>query len=79
MPIARGRIFRSGNSAAIRLPKDVAFGDDTEVLIIRSGDVITIHPAATTIPAMLARLRVLPVLPEIERRDLEEIPEREGL
>lgn len=28
MPIARSRTFRSGNSEALRLPKDVAFGLD---------------------------------------------------
>lgn len=79
MSIARSRTFRSGNSQAIRLPKDVAFGDDVELLIVRSGDVMTIYPAAATIPEMIARLRALPVPPTIEARDQEEIPERSGL
>lgn len=79
MPILRTRIFRSGNSAAIRLPKDVAFGEDQELVIVRSGDVMTIYPAATSIPAMIKRLRSLPAPPSIERRDDEELPERRGL
>lgn len=79
MTIARTRTFRSGNSEAIRLPKDVAFGEDQELVIVRSGDVMTIYPAATTIPAMINRLRALPAPPTIERRDDEELPERQDL
>ncbi|MEJ7813202.1 MAG: hypothetical protein WKG32_22520 [Gemmatimonadaceae bacterium] len=79
MPVARSRTFRSGNSEAVRLPKDVAFGEDVELMIIRSGDVMTIYPAATTIPEMIARLRALPAPPAIEARDVDELPERQGL
>ena len=69
MTVARSRTFRSDNSQAIRLPKDIASGEDVELLIVRSGDVMTIYPATKTIPEMIERLRVLPVPPEIERRD----------
>lgn len=79
MTVARSRTFRSGNSQAIRLPMDVAFGEDVELLIVRSGDVMTIYPATTSIPEMIERLRGLPVPPEIEERDEEELPERAGL
>jgi antitoxin VapB len=79
MPVARTRTFRSGNSEAVRLPKDVAFGDDVELVIVRSGDVMTIYPAETTIAEMIDRLRALPSPPEIERRDAEELLERKGL
>lgn len=79
MTIARSRTFRSGNSEALRLPKDVAFGDDVELVLIRSGDVMTIYPAATTIPEMLVRLRELPAPGKIEKRDDALIPERHGL
>lgn len=79
MTIARTRTFRSGNSEAVRLPRDVAFGENVELVIVRSGDVMTIYPAATTIAALVARLRSLPVPPAIERRDGEELPERAGL
>jgi antitoxin VapB len=79
MPIARTRTFKSGNSEAIRLPKDVAFGEDTELVVVRSGDVMTIYPAATSIPTMIKRLRSLPTPPTVEQRDREDLPERPRL
>jgi antitoxin VapB len=79
MTIARSRTFRSGNSEAVRLPKDVAFGDDVELVVIRSGVVITMYPAGTTIPAMLEQLQALPRPRVIERRDDDPLPERVGL
>ena len=79
MAIARSRTFRSGNSEAIRLPRDVAFGNDVELILVRSGDVMTIYPAATTITAMLARLSALPAVSTVDRRDVDEIPDRDGL
>lgn len=79
MTVARTRTFRSGNSEAVRLPKDVAFGDGVELVIVRSGDVMTLYPAETTIAEMVERLRTLPAPPAIERRDDEELPERKGL
>ena len=79
MTVAKTRTFRSGNSEAVRLPKNVAFGEDVELVIVRSGDVLTLYPAATSIPEMIARLKTLPVPPSIEERDDEELPERVGL
>ena len=76
MPIVRTRTFRSGNNEALRLPKDVAFGEDVELVVVRSGDVMTIYPAATTIPEMIASLRALPAPPEVERRDVDDLSER---
>ena len=76
---ARTRTFRSGNSQAVRLPKDIAFGEDVELVIVRSGDVLTIYPAATSVPEMIARLDVLPVPPSVETRDEDDLPERPGL
>lgn len=77
--MARSRTFRSGNSEAVRLPRDVAFGEDVELVIVRSGDVMTIYPVANTIPEMIARLRSLPAPRTIEQRDHEDLAEREGL
>lgn len=79
MSIAKTRTFRSGNSEAIRLPKSVAFGDDVEIMMVRSGDVLTLYPATTTLPEMIARLEALPTPPAIEVRDEDELPERSGL
>jgi antitoxin VapB len=47
-----------------------------ELVIVRSGDVMTIYPAAASIPEIIARLHALPAPPTIERRDEEELPER---
>jgi antitoxin VapB len=79
MTIARTRTFRSGNSEALRLPREVAYGEDVELVIARSGDVVTIYPARLTVPAMIDRLRSLPAPTSIERRDVEELPDRPGL
>ena len=78
MPIARSRTFRSGNSEALRLPKDVAFGADVELVLVRSGDVLTIYPAAVPIIEMIERLRALPAPPTVEQRDVDELSERSG-
>ena len=79
MPIARTRTFKSGNSEAVRLPRDVAYGDGVELVIVRSGDVMTIYPATMSIPLMIERLQALPAPSAIEQRDVEELPERDGL
>ena len=79
MTVARSRTFKSGNSEAVRLPKDVAFGDGVELIIVRSGDVMTIYPAQMTVTEMISRLQALPAPPEIEDRETEPLPERSGL
>ena len=79
MPVARSKTFKSGNSEALRLPRDVAYGEGVELVIVRSGDVMTIYPAAMSIPSMIERLQSLPAPSKIEQRDVEELPERDGL
>ena len=79
VPIARSRTFRTGNSEALRLPEDVSFGEGVELVILRSGNVLTVYPAAATIPEMIARLRALPAPPMVEAREVDERPERSDL
>ena len=79
MTTVTSRIFRSGNSEAVRLPKDVAFGKEMDVTIVRSGDVLTIYPKRTSLREMIAKLRELPGPDEIEKRDADIVPERPGL
>jgi antitoxin VapB len=82
MSVVNSRTFRSGNSEAVRLPKDVAFGRDIEVTIVRSGDVLTIYPKKQeklSVAEMLKRLAELPKPSEIEKRDEEPLPEPPGL
>lgn len=73
------RTFRSGNSQAVRLPKEVAFAEETELTLVRSGDVLTIYPARGTIQDLVARLAELPKPSAVEVRDDEDLPERPGL
>jgi len=79
MPTVTSRVFRSGNSEAVRLPKDVAFGRDIEVTIVRSGDVLTITPKRPSVEEMIRLLAELPVPDEIEERDADFWPDRPGL
>jgi antitoxin VapB len=79
MPTVTSRTFRSGNSEAVRLPKDVAFGSEIEVTIVRSGDVVTIYPQRPSIAEMIAKLDALPGRGEIEVRNVDIVPERPGL
>jgi antitoxin VapB len=57
----------------------VASGTDVALVLVRSGEVLTVYPAAMTLPDTVARLRALPTPPALEVRDAEELPERPGL
>ena len=85
----KGKVFKAGNSATVRLPKDVAFALGTEITIERTGDTITIKPAIDR-EAALANNRALvseiraiweaaggPPPPEL--RDPDIFPDRPGL
>lgn len=76
--IARSRTFRSGNSEALRIPKEMAFGENVELTLVRSGDVLTIHPVRPSISEMIDALRKLPKVPPMVRDEIE-IPERKNL
>jgi len=69
MAVADSRTFRSGNSEAVRLPRNVAFGREVEVTIIRSGDVLTIYPARRSIADLVKQLAELPHPSLIEPRE----------
>ncbi len=79
MTIARGRTFKNGNSEAIRLPKEIGFGENVELVLVRSGDVVTLYPAKMSLREMAARLKALPVPGSVEERDETALPERSGL
>ncbi|MDB5431612.1 MAG: VapB family protein [Caulobacter sp.] len=79
MTTTSSRTFKSGNSEAVRLPRDVAFGQEIDVTIVRSGDVLTIYPSKPPISHLISRLAALPMPDAIEVRDEEALPERPGL
>jgi len=71
------RVFKSGNSQAVRIPAELAYQDmSLELTISRSGDVITLMPARKSMKEMAAALRALPS-PPVEERDPIEMPDRE--
>jgi antitoxin VapB len=54
------KTFKSGNSEAVRLPKEVAFGTDVDVTIRKVGNRLTIEPkrdAKRTMAELVERLR----------------------
>lgn len=84
MGIVRTKTFQSGNSEAVRLPKELAFGVGTEVVIETVGDALKIYRAPKVDYLAKNRelahlLMELPGPSEIEVRDTEEIPEPKGL
>ena len=77
--MATTRVFKSGNSLAIRMPADIAYAEGTELEIARSGDVTTLFPKKRTgsMAEMIAALRALPIPSEIEEREPIELPDRD--
>lgn len=79
MPTAKTKTFRSGNSEAVRLPREVAYGREVELTVVRSGDVLTIYPSQPERDELYRRLLEGPGPTTIQARDEVEIPERPGL
>lgn len=70
------RVFKSGNSQAVRIPSDLAYADtQAELQITRLGDVITISPRRGSLKDDIALLRTLPKAPPLDR-DRIDLPER---
>jgi len=75
MPLTR--VFKSGNSQAVRIPAELAYTDlSIDLRITRTGDVITIFPARDSLRDAVATLRKLPKPPEVEVREPIEVPDR---
>lgn len=85
MNAVTSKTFKSGNSIAVRLPKEIAFAPDTQVVIERKGDVLTIRPAVDPaeekrkLLALVEALRAIGPPDEIEKREPIEFPDRPGL
>lgn len=79
MTAIKTRTFLSGNSEAVRLPKDVGFGAGTEVVVERDGDVVSIRPARPSLPWLIGQLKTLPAPSGVQAREPFEAPDRTGL
>jgi antitoxin VapB len=74
------KTFKSGNSEALRLPKEVALGPNVEVTIRKVGDVLTIVPKRKTMADLVDRLREIGSPPDgVQERVPVEFPDRPGL
>ena len=74
---ADSKTFKSGNSEAVRLPKEVALGANVEVTIRRDGDTLTITPKRKkTIAGLIAALERLPKLDGPWKRERIIFPKR---
>ncbi|GHU36292.1 hypothetical protein AGMMS50256_32700 [Betaproteobacteria bacterium] len=59
MQVFHTRQFNAGNSAAVRIPADMAFPPRTELVVIREGNRIIVEPQEKTlgaVPGMFAAL-----------------------
>lgn len=85
MGILETKTFKSGNSIAIRLPREVAFAEGTAVTIEKRGDALVIRPAKDPIEEkrkvleFVAALKALKPTGVIEERDSDIFPDRPGL
>jgi len=75
------KVFKSGNSRAVRLPRLVSYEVGAEVTVTTHGDVVTIRPKRPRISVqeMLRLLKELPSPGDIEVRDSDIFPDRPGL
>lgn len=75
--MARTRVFKSGNSQAIRLPVEIAYKNaDIELEVSRVGDVVTIYPARPSLKEAVMQLRRMPKPPRAEKRQPIDMPKR---
>lgn len=71
------RVFKSGNSQAVRIPAELAYADtQAEFQITRMGDVITIYPRRGSLKDDVALLRAMPKPPPLDQDDRIEMPDR---
>jgi antitoxin VapB len=76
------KTFKSGNSVAVRLPKELGFTADMPVTIERNGTTLTIRPVEDPaagkrkLDRMIAALRALGPVGEIGEREPIDFPDR---
>jgi antitoxin VapB len=79
------RTFKSGNSVALRLPKNLAIGPNERMLIERNGDVLTVRrlkdPAEEKrkLLELVEALRAIGRPGAVQEREPIEFPDRPGL
>jgi antitoxin VapB len=88
MGVVESKTFKSGNSIAVRLPRDMALPEGTAITIEKKGDALIIRPAKDPVEEkrkvaeFLAALKTLKErfpLTDREERDPDIFPDRPGL
>ncbi|MFO1125823.1 MAG: AbrB/MazE/SpoVT family DNA-binding domain-containing protein [Methylocystis sp.] len=54
------RIFKSGNSLAVRIPRGIAFNEGAEVVVRRQGESLVVTPLRLDMADLVARLKAAP-------------------
>ncbi len=70
------KVFRSGNSLAVRLPREIAFPEGAEVVVTRQGESLLVSPARLDMATLVARLGLGPA-PEAPERPVFKPPRRD--
>jgi antitoxin VapB len=65
--MATTKVFRSGNSLAVRLPREITFAEGTEVVVTRQGESLIVSPARLDMTTLVARLGLGPAPRALER------------
>jgi antitoxin VapB len=79
------KTFKSGNSVAVRLPKDLSIPAGAEVELERTGDTVTLRLARDPAEVrqrmrkLIEELEAIGPIGEIEKREPMEFPDRPGL
>jgi antitoxin VapB len=72
------RVFKSGNSQAVRIPAELAYADALhELQITRVGDVITIFPKRGSLKEDMILLRAMPKAEPMDPSDRIDVPDRD--
>jgi antitoxin VapB len=69
--MAKTKVFRSGNSLAVRLPREISFPEGTEVVVTRQGDSLVVAPARLDMSALVAQLGLGPSPRALERPEFK--------
>ena len=75
------KAFKSGNSVAVRLPKELGIVEGTELVIDQNGSTVTIRPKPKgTMADLVAKLREIgPPSGGVQKRQKIIFPQRPGL
>ncbi|MBM3564075.1 MAG: AbrB/MazE/SpoVT family DNA-binding domain-containing protein [Alphaproteobacteria bacterium] len=65
------RIFKSGNSLAVRIPRGIAFAEGAEVVVRRQGESLVVTPLRLDMADLIARLKAAPPAVPVARPEFK--------